>query len=72
MNYYFHNEVEEELNNAIDYYEEVQIGLGYDFAIEVYKTSERIMELPKAWSTLEDDIHRCLTNRFPYGIIYSI
>jgi len=72
MNFYFHNEAEEEFNNAIDYYEKVQKGLGYDFAIEVYETIERIITFPEAWPTLEDDIHRCLTKRFPYGIIYSI
>ncbi|HDP99057.1 MAG TPA: type II toxin-antitoxin system RelE/ParE family toxin [bacterium] len=72
MTFYFHPEAEEEFNNAIDYYEEVQNKLGFDFAFEVYKTIERIIALPKAWPILEDDIRRCLINRFPFGIIYSI
>lgn len=66
MNFFFHNEAEDEFNNAIDYYEKVQKGLGYDFAIEVYETLEKIRAFPKAWSILEDDIRRCLTKRFPY------
>jgi len=72
MNFYFHPEAEEEFQNAIDYYEEVQQGLGFDYAIEIFKTIERIISFPKAWPILEDDIRRCLTHRFPYGIIYSI
>jgi len=72
MNFYFHNEAEDEFNNAIDYYEKVQKGLGYDFAIEIYESIDRIRAFPEAWPTLEDDIRRCLTKRFPYGIIYSI
>lgn len=31
----FHPEAEEDFTAAIDYYEEKEIGLGYDFAIEV-------------------------------------
>ena len=72
MNFYFHKEAEEEFQNAVDYYKEIQEELGLDYTNEVYKTIERIIALPKAWPLLEDDIRRCLTNRFPYGIIYSI
>ena len=43
-----HPEAEEEFNNAIDYYENVEPGLGYDFAIEAYSTIQRIIEYPKA------------------------
>jgi toxin ParE1/3/4 len=46
--------------------------LGYDFAIEVNSTLENVLSFPKAWPILEDDIRRCQTNRFPYGIIYAI
>jgi len=31
----FHPEAETEFNRAIEYYEEMESGLGYDFAIEV-------------------------------------
>jgi len=72
MKYVFHPEAEEELVAAIDYYEDCEPGLGYDFAIEVHSTIENILSFPKAWPTLEDDIRRCQTRRFPYGIIYVI
>jgi len=71
MKYTFHPDAELELEDAINYYEERQNGLGYDFSFEVYSTIKRIVNNPKAWTILGDDIRRCMTNRFPYGIIYS-
>jgi hypothetical protein len=72
MKYAFHPEAEVEFVAAIDYYEDYEPGLGYDFAIEVNSTLENILSFPKAWPILEDDIRRCQTSRFPYGIIYAI
>jgi hypothetical protein len=46
--------------------------LGLEFASEVYSTIHRIMKFPKAWQILKDDIRRCITNRFPFGIIYYV
>ena len=71
MNYSFHPEAEVEFTEAIEYYEEKESGLGYDFAVEVYSTIERTMAFPKAWPVIEEDIRRSLIRRFPYGILYS-
>jgi len=71
MKYVFHPEAEAEFLAAIDYYEGCEPGLGYDFSIEVHSTIGNILSFPKAWPILEDDIRRCLTRRFPYGIVYS-
>lgn len=70
MNYSFHPEAEIELNISVDYYEEYKQNLGLEFANEVYKTVQRILDFPNAWQILDDDIRRCLTNRFPFGVIY--
>jgi len=70
MNFRFHSEAEQELYAAIDYYEDCNKGLGYDFAIEVHSAVERIMAYPNAWPVLEDGIRRCLTRRFPFAILY--
>jgi hypothetical protein len=72
MSYWFHPDAESEFNQAIDYYEEIETGLGYDFAIEVYTTIQRSLIYPNAWPVLEGDIRRCLVRRFPYGVLYSI
>jgi len=68
----FHPEAETEFHKAIDYYEECEPGLGEDFVIEVHTAIQNILTYPEAWPTLEGDIRRCLTSRFPYGVVYSI
>jgi hypothetical protein len=48
MTYSFHPDAEAELNAAVDYYEECKTDLGLEFAYEVYKTIQRIIEFPNA------------------------
>ena len=48
MSFSFHPEAEIEFNKSIDYYEEIESGLGYDFALEVYSTIKRSVEFPDA------------------------
>jgi plasmid stabilization system protein ParE len=70
MRFSFHPEAEAEFNDAIDYYEDKEGGLGYDFAVEVYATIQRITAFPKAWPVMKNDIRRSLVRRFPYGVLY--
>ncbi len=72
MKFYFHPEAEKEFMHAIDFYEEIELGLGYEFAIEVYSAIQRAVEFPNAWSVMEDNIRRSIVKRFPFGILYSI
>jgi len=71
VKYLFHPEAEAEFNQSIDYYENCADGLGYDFAVKVYSAIERIVAYPKAWTTLDGEVRRCLTRRLPYGILYA-
>lgn len=71
MKYSFHPEAENEFLYAIEYYENCEEGLGYEFALEVYSTIERTIDHPKAWPIFKDGIRRCMVSRFPYGILYS-
>lgn len=69
--YLFPPDAEQEFNEAIDYYEVCKKGLGYEFAIEVRLTIDRILIYPTAWHIMERNIRRALVNRFPYGVIYT-
>lgn len=71
MSYAFHPEAEAEFLGAINYYEERKENLGYEFALEVYATIERIMAHPKSWPILDGEVRRCQTARFPYGVLYT-
>ena len=60
MSFAFHPEAENELNEAIDYYEDIEPGLGYDLALEVHSTINRSVDSPKVWAVLEGDVRRSL------------
>ena len=72
MNYRFLPAAENDLIDYTDYYEHCQNGLGTDFSLEVYNAVIRILEHPHAWTRISKICRRCLVNRCPYGIIYSI
>jgi len=56
MIFWFRPLAEIELSEAVDYYEDIEPGLGYDFSIEVYSAIRRAMAYPKAWADLQGDI----------------
>jgi toxin ParE1/3/4 len=72
MTFAFHPEAKAEFYAAINYYEKVEVGLGFDFSVEVFATIQNTVDYPAAWPILEGDVRRCLVNRFPYGVLYSI
>jgi plasmid stabilization system protein ParE len=71
LKYSFHPAAEKELNAAVDYYNDFQSGLGLEFLREIYRTIQNILSFPDAWSPLSENTRRCLTSRFPYGVIYQ-
>jgi plasmid stabilization system protein ParE len=71
MNVDFLAPAEAEFEDAISYYNTQGEGLGFEFAAEVKRTLERIVQYPEAWSPLSKRTRRCRTNRFPYAVIYQ-
>ena len=70
MSFSFHPEAKQELNEAIEYYENIDPGLGRDFALEIYSAIERAVDFPKTWTVMESEVRRSLVRRFPYGVLY--
>jgi len=70
MNYAFHPDAEVELNEAIEWYETRELGLGLDFATQIHAAVQRALAFPFAWQEMGSDIRRALVHRFPYGVLY--
>jgi hypothetical protein len=67
----FTNVARQEYLEAIDYYNSLRDGLGYEFAIEIDEGIQNIQRYTSAWQRLSTGIRRYLIKRFPFGIIYS-
>jgi plasmid stabilization system protein ParE len=72
VNYRFLDEAEAEFNAQVVYYEEVQDGLGLEFAHEVFSAINRIGKFPSAWTPYSKRSRRCLLRRFPFAIVYRL
>ncbi|MHB1085356.1 MAG: hypothetical protein ACYCZA_11005 [Thiobacillus sp.] len=65
MSFVFHPDAELELNEAIEWYETREPGLGLDFATQVYAAIQRAQAFPLAWQEMDGNIRRALVHRFP-------
>src|SRR5881628_2824519 len=54
------------------YYAERDPALALRFVEAVEDAIRRILEAPERWRVLEEDVRRCLTRVFPYGVLYII
>lgn len=63
---------EQELIEAVSYYNDQCPGLGYEMALEVQRAFERIENFPDAWPQFSESSRRCLVDRFPYGVLYQM
>lgn len=63
---------EDELVEAIAYYNLQSEGLGLELAVELKRTLGRVLEYPFAWMLVSSRTRRCRLNRFPYAVLYQI
>lgn len=68
----FNELAEHELNDAIQYYEHEQLGLGVAFLAEVRRCTEALVEYPESGSIMLGTTRRRLCQRFPYGLLYTV
>ena len=67
----FNELAERELNDAAQYYEREQAGLGTAFIAEVRRCAAAVAEYPQASPVILGSIRRRLCQRFPYGLLYQ-
>lgn len=68
----FHPSAESEMIDAAAWYEARQDGLGKRFLTSVQDAPNRIRINPMLYSTVEGDVRRCLTNTFPFGVLFRV
>ena len=68
----FNELAERELNDAIQYFEHEQSGLGAAFLAEVRRCTSGMTEHPEAGVVVLGHIRRRLCQRFPYGLLYTV
>jgi len=61
---------QQELDEAVSYYNGQVAGLGNAFLLETIASIERIRQFPDAWHPLGENVRRCRLRRFSYGLIY--
>ncbi len=71
MTLIFHPEADDEFQSAIEYYEQQQEGLGFEFFFEIQNALARIEGHSSSWPIFEGPIRRCMVNRFPYAVLYA-
>lgn len=72
MNFRFHPEALAEFNGAAHYYAGIQPALGLRFTATIEAAVKTLVETPQMYAILEQDVRRCLTHAFPYGVLYTI
>lgn len=72
MRYEFHPEALEEYDEAGHYYARQQPGLDLRFIVCIEEAIALILADPHRWHPFDEDVRRCLTRVFPYGIFYTI
>ena len=72
MKYVFHPEALKEYADAVRYYTEQRTEVAQAFINAIEDAVYRFRESPTRYNAIDDDVRRCMTRRFPYGILYTI
>ena len=68
----FHPDALMEFRAAAVYYAGIDPMLGRDFVEKVDRALDLIGSHPEAFPKIDGVVRRCLTRRFPYGVLYSV
>ncbi len=64
------DEAQAEFDEAFDFYEVRQAGLGIDFAARVQRVFDHIAANPLSHRSVLSDIRKAVVTRFPYSVFY--
>lgn len=67
-----HETAEAEINEAADFYDLEDPGLGSVFIDEVERGIESISQFPEAAQLLRGRVRKRLLAKFPYSLVYSV
>ncbi len=68
----FHEEAENELNDAADFYDLESPGLGGSFLDDIQKAIKSILKFPEASPLFQGQVRKKTVQRFPYAVVYSL
>ncbi len=57
---------------AYEWYQERQIGLGEEFLEAVHEAIRAVQDHPEQYPVIRRETHRVLLRRFPYGLYYRV
>jgi toxin ParE1/3/4 len=69
---YFTPEALTEYAEAVQYYMEQRVEVAQAFIDAIEDAVYRIRESPTRYIVINEDVRRCMTRKFPYGILYTI
>jgi toxin ParE1/3/4 len=72
MKYVFHPEALTEYADAVHYYMGQRTEIAQSFINAIEDAIYLIRESPTRYIKIDEDIRRCMTRKFPYGILYTI
>jgi plasmid stabilization system protein ParE len=72
MNVRFHPAAEQELDDAMEWYDGQRLGLGREFSAAARESQQRIERYPHWGTEIRPGVRRTLIKKFPYAIIYAI
>ncbi|WP_026100141.1 type II toxin-antitoxin system RelE/ParE family toxin [Fortiea contorta] len=72
MKYAFHPQALTEYSEAVQYYSQQRVEVAQAFIDAIEDAIYRIRESPTRYTVIDEDVRRCMTRRFPYGILYTI
>ena len=72
MNVRFLTLAQQEVDDAVVWFEEREEGKGMDFLDELNRVVRLVKTFPYASRQIEPEIRRCLFARFPYSLVYGL